>query len=1272
MKRLIFILPMLFIFTGFLFGEVVDFSNNWGSELMFNKVYETPGGLEIIFSMHRMVISEIDVDGIPMKSFGFPGAFLPNDEGAPNVLGTGRYIAIPQNATAQVTILDSRTEVYHNVEVTPAFNIPEEKDNSPLVYEKDMSIYGVNAYYPSSPVKVSERMKIRGVDVVILGVTPFQYNPVSKELIVYKDIRIRIDFVGGNGHFGEDRLRSRFWEPILQGHLLNYNSLPKIDFYAPERIMSRDGYEYIIIVPDDPAYFEAWGDTIKAWRKLQGISCDVFTLTEVGGSSSAAIEGFLNNAYNTWTIPPAAFLLLSDYPSSGKLYGITSPMWNSHCVSDNIYADVDGNDLPDMHHARITAQNGNDLDIMINKFLSYERNPYTATNFYDEPLVACGFQTERWFQLASEIVRGFFANELGKSPVRQYAIYSGNPQPGDPWSTNTNTYMIVDYFGASGLGYIPDLIPPGIPWTTGNATGINAAINSGTFIVQHRDHGGYSGWGEPDYTLSDLNNLFNTMYPYVFSTNCLTGAYDYSSEVFAEKFHRIQYGALGINAASDVSYSFVNDTYIWGMYDCMWPQFDPGYGAFDMTGYSNLRPCQAMTYGKYYLQASGWPYNPQHKVYTHHLFHHHGDAFMTLYSEVPQNLTVSHPAVLNVGQTTFPVTANDSSIIALTVNGEIIGVAEGTGSSVNITIPPLAPPDTLKVTVTKANYYRYEADVPVIPGNYAYVGFLKSTIDDAAGGNGDGIANPGETIDWEVWVKNYGNDDASGVYGLLSISDSYIGISVDSSWYGNIPSGDSATGSVPYVFSIANECPDGYNTSFDLDVHDANDTIWYSHPSITVYAPVLTFQDYTVVDGNGILDPGETADLFVTIENEGGAVAENVTSTLTTSSSFITINNSSGNFGTIDPGNTANNSADPYNVTADTSTPPGSEVDFTIIVQAGVYNDTLDFTLVVGQSVPSDTGYYYVYYSGGPHSQSPVFDWIAIDSSQSTYQGISLDLGDDEVTQVNLPFTFTYYGLDYNQVTIGSDGWIAMGYQTTYDQTNSGIPNSDGPSAMIAGLWDDLDPGNIGQPSDIYYYYDTVNHRFIVEYFRVEHWPSGYHETFEIILYDPGYYPTPTGDGEIIVQYLLPMHQSDNTLGIENYSETIGIQYYYDGTYHELAVPVTDSFALKYTTYPPEYVGIEEEPVSILNLPKVYGLSNGYPNPCGKRVVINYQIPRKGEVSLRVYDVSGRLTDVLIDGVVEPGYHSLRLDTKGYASGVYFYRLVAGDKTFTRKMIVVK
>ena len=346
--RKILIITVLLLTVSFA-DEVVTFDNNWADNPLFNVNYETPSGIEIVFSMHEMVVAEMEIDGIMMKNFGVPGIFLPNDEGAPNLTGISRYIAIPQGAQAIITILDSRTEVYHNVEVAPAPNIPRDGDDAPLRYVKDMEIYGRDAYYPSSPVRLSKAMKMRGVDIVLLGVMPFQYNPVTKELIVYKDIRVKVDFIGGTGHFGEDRLRSRFWEPILQSHLLNYNSLPHVDFYAPERIQARDGYEYIIIVPDDPV-FEAWGDTIKAWRKLQGISCEVFTLTEVGGSSATDIENFLNNAYTTWDPAPVAFLLLSDYPSSGDLYGITSPTY-SYCVSDNIYADVNSDHLPDMHHA---------------------------------------------------------------------------------------------------------------------------------------------------------------------------------------------------------------------------------------------------------------------------------------------------------------------------------------------------------------------------------------------------------------------------------------------------------------------------------------------------------------------------------------------------------------------------------------------------------------------------------------------------------------------------------------------------------------------------------------------------------------------------------------------------------------------------------------------------------------------------------------------------------------------------------------------------------
>jgi hypothetical protein len=375
MQRLSIVMVLLLV-AGFA-AEVVTFNENWGQYPLFNVISESPTSIEVVFSIHEMVVEDIEVDGMPMQSYGVPGILLFGDEGTPNLAGTGRYIAIPQGAQAQLTVLGSRTEVYQNIEVAPAPNMPAENDDSPLRYEKNMTIYGRNSYYPESPVVLSQPQKIRGVDVVTLGVTPFQYNPVSKELIVYKDLRIQVDFVGGNGHFGDDRLRSRFWDPILQNHLINYSSLPEIDYFAPERLGGRDGWEYIIIVPDDPI-FEAWGDTIKLWRNLQGISSEVFTTTEVGGNNVTAIENFINNAYVTWNPAPVAFLILSDSPNSGDIYGIPAPVYTGYlgpCASDNMYADVTGDHLPDIHHARITAQTQDHLSIMINKFLSYERNP---------------------------------------------------------------------------------------------------------------------------------------------------------------------------------------------------------------------------------------------------------------------------------------------------------------------------------------------------------------------------------------------------------------------------------------------------------------------------------------------------------------------------------------------------------------------------------------------------------------------------------------------------------------------------------------------------------------------------------------------------------------------------------------------------------------------------------------------------------------------------------------------------------------------------------
>lgn len=170
-------------------GEIISLNSNLHTGYGFRLISETPSGMEIVFSLNEMTIDNIEINGIPMQKISIPGIFLPNNEGAPNLPGMGRYIAIPQGAQARVTILSKQIEVYHNLDIAPAHNIPLETDTMPLRYKKDMAIYGRNAYYPNNPVILSKPMKIRGVDAVIIGITPFQYNPMTKDLIVYKNLR---------------------------------------------------------------------------------------------------------------------------------------------------------------------------------------------------------------------------------------------------------------------------------------------------------------------------------------------------------------------------------------------------------------------------------------------------------------------------------------------------------------------------------------------------------------------------------------------------------------------------------------------------------------------------------------------------------------------------------------------------------------------------------------------------------------------------------------------------------------------------------------------------------------------------------------------------------------------------------------------------------------------------------------------------------------------------------------------------------------------------
>ena len=946
--RTFFVAALLLVIAG---GSVTaqkfTYSDSWG-EAGFNLVSSKSTAVEVVFSVPEFEISDFDVKGEVMQNVNVPGIFLPNNAGAPNLPGTGRYLAIPEGAVASVEIVGYRTEIIKNVNVIPAAAIPWDTDKTPTEYIKNMNIYGKDALYPASPVQLSNIQQLRGVDAVVLGITPFQYNPVKKELIVYRDLKVKVSFDGGSS-FGDNRLRSMWWDDILDDVLLNYNSLPAVDYGSRVASNSKTvGCDYLIITPNG-ADFVTWANTLRDFRQLQGINTKVVTLAEIGGSTTTAIETYVNNAYNTWEPAPSAVLLLGDYGTNAD-NSVISPIYDSYCASDNIYSDVDGDHIPEIVFARMTAQNATHLQTMINKVINYESTPPTSEYFYDHPVTALGWQTERWFQICSEVIGGFWKNELGKTPVRVNAVYDGNPAS-DPWSTATNTSTVLNYFGPNGLAYIPASPSTLGGWTGGNAAQVNAAINAGAFMLQHRDHGFEEGWGEPDYTNANLSGVNNTDLTFIFSVNCLTGKYNWGSECFAEKLHRMQKGVVGILAASEVSYSFVNDAFVWGLYDNLWPDFMPAYGT-PSTDNDWVYPAFGMAAGKAFLEQSSWPYNTDNKEVTYNLFHHHGCAFNTVYTEVPQNLTVVHDGALLSGLTSFDVTADAGAVIALTVGGEIVGLGIGNGSSpTSIAIESQLPGgDPLVITVTKQNYFRYSQTIQIIPPSGPYVvRHAFEVADPAPNGNANGILEFDESGFLSVTVKNVGIEDATNVVVTISTTDEFITITDNTENYGTVAAnGGLITMPNGFALSVANNVEDEHVATILVSATNGTAT-WESNIALTLYAPVLGLDNVVIDDatgnGNGRLDPGENVTMSIDGLNIGGALAPETEISISTTSTNVVITNPSVVVGDIAVAGTQ--TAD-FNLEIDADAMIGEVAIFHFTITSGEYTYSVDVAKKIG------------------------------------------------------------------------------------------------------------------------------------------------------------------------------------------------------------------------------------------------------------------------------------------------------------------------------------
>ena len=89
-------------------------------------------------------------------------------------------------------------------------------------------------------------------------------------------------------------------------------------------------------------------------------------------------------------------------------------------------------------------------------------------------------------------------------------------------------------------------------------------------------------------------------------------------------------------------------------------------------------------------------------------------------------------------------------------------------------------------------------------------------------------------------------------------------------------------------------------------------------------------------------------------------------------------------------------------------------------------------------------------------------------------------------------------------------------------------------------------------------------------------------------------------------------------------------------------------------------------------VPSKFVLSQNYPNPFNPSTVISFDIPKQSIVKLVVYDILGRVVKTLVDEMKSPGNYKVRFDASMLTSGVYFYRITAGNFTDSKKLLLVK
>ncbi|PLW92527.1 MAG: hypothetical protein C0592_10325 [Marinilabiliales bacterium] len=877
--------------------QYYSLSNPAGNSI--NIVSSTPTETIIEFNFDGFYLNDVNTPQGIKKAVSMNGASQTLAKGEPEVLTIARSIIIPDNGSMDFKILESSFLEFPNIEIVPSKgNLYRDVDPSTVPFEWGRT-YQEDGVFPASPVMLSDPYILRDYRGMAIRVFPVQYNDANQSIKVYKKIVVKISHnpnTAGVNEFNRTKSMQTVdeqFDALYNGQFLNYNS---IKYTA----IAERGNMLIIA---DPSFASSMAPFVQ-WKNRIGFPTEIVT-TSTTGTSNTAIKSYVTNYYNTNGLTHLLFV-----GDGNHIPVITSGMGGP---SDNAYAYITGNDhYPEFYVGRFSVESTADVDVMVERSITYELDPYTGSDWLNRNLGIAsdqgpGDDNEYDYQH----IRNIQADLIGYEYTTSYELFDGSQggldASGDPSAANVSTVL--------------------------NGTGVG--------IINYTGHGSDYSFVTTGFSNTNVNALTNTeAWPFIFSVACVNGNF-VSQTCFAEAWLRAKDTNGDPTGAVAVIMSTINQS--WDppmegqdeMNDVLC-ELNAGNIKHTFAGIA-MSGCMKMndTYGS----------GGEDMTDTWTIF---GDPSLMVRTDTAKSMTVTHNPTTFIGATSFTVNCNvEGAFVTITLNDQILGTGTITGGSANISFAALPGIDTLVVAVTKYNYIPYIGEVPVIAASGPYVVYESHTINDAAGNN-NGVADYQESFLINMTLNNVGISNASSVVGNISTSDAAITITDTTENYGTINSSSTATQNNAYAVSVG-DVDDGHIATFNLNSISGGNN-WGSTFNISINAPDLAIGNLSVDDvsgGNGDykLDPGETADIIIESFNNGHANYASAGGTLTSTSPYVTINNGSASLGNLTASGSANAN---FNITISAGATLGSNIDLTYTLGTGYYQVQVTFYLKVG------------------------------------------------------------------------------------------------------------------------------------------------------------------------------------------------------------------------------------------------------------------------------------------------------------------------------------